>query len=176
VSAHGGGSHHLHSQFVAQVERLGVEIVKHFHVVADEADGRDDEFAGTGGVALPDVVEDIGFEPRLRWRATAALPHQLVVFGVERGGDVRAGLVELLDVRAGGGHGEGHAVRRENEVRLGVELGEGFADAFGLSVEEAGVVPELGRGNDRRGTFADLGGGALNVLFVLLAAGVGAEG
>ena len=56
---------HRQGKFFAQLPGLNVEVVEHFHVIGDEADGRDYDCACE--ILLLDftqMVEDIWFEPR----------------------------------------------------------------------------------------------------------------
>jgi len=63
----------IHSQISGDLLRIDIEIVKHFDVVADEADGRDDDlFVAIRGM-VPNGLANLRLEPRICRSAAAAL-------------------------------------------------------------------------------------------------------
>ena len=68
-----------HAQFGGEESRFFVEVVEYFHVVADEADGADEDVVCALCVEGAHVVENVGFEPRLIGCAAAGLIDEIVV-------------------------------------------------------------------------------------------------
>ena len=63
MNAHRAGPQHVHATFVGDGLRFDVEIVDHFHVIGDEADGHYDY---VGSALQPaQYVRDVGLEPGL---------------------------------------------------------------------------------------------------------------
>ena len=52
---------------------LDVEVIEHLYMIANKADGRDDDFFAACGGQLSNGIADVGFEPRIGGLATAAL-------------------------------------------------------------------------------------------------------
>ena len=73
VRADGRGANQVEAEVSRGLPRLGVEVVEHLHVVGDEADRRDYHVSRALRLQSPQVVEDVGFEPRLRGRPRTAL-------------------------------------------------------------------------------------------------------
>ena len=59
----GRGPRHRQAQIATHAGGLGVEIVEHLDVIADETDGADHGGRETARRFLPEVVADIGTEP-----------------------------------------------------------------------------------------------------------------
>ena len=79
--------------------RLDVEVVEHFHVIGDEADGCDHD--GTGEILIlyfVQMVEDVGFELRLSGRAAVVLVDEYVVLDTDSGRREPSYFFELFHV------------------------------------------------------------------------------
>ena len=146
---------------LGRLRRLGVEVPEHFHVVADEAQGDDDDASTPSARSARDHVVDVGLEPRLGRRARAALVDQLPRdVGARprarrprrRRGAARRRrrLAEVAIARSAPlGIGARDAVGREQDAdRARVdaalhELGDGGAHPVDEGLDESGVVEEL---------------------------------
>jgi hypothetical protein len=98
--AWGASAGHLDTEFIAEVFGSVIEVVEDFHVIGEEADGRDDDVLISGGVEFTDEVEDIGFEPRIFGTSASALKDEfpaIAGYGESFGGE-SAGFGELFDV------------------------------------------------------------------------------
>jgi len=95
----GGRPREIHAQFAAQFEGFGIEIVDHFHVVGEKPDWGENDLGLAAGVQFADVLQYVGFEPRLRRRSAAALINESSVApNLLR--DELAGFLQLREVWA----------------------------------------------------------------------------
>ena len=86
-------------QVFGDLFRFDVQIIENFDVVADETDGRDDDFFAAFGGEPFDGVGDFWFQPRIaRPPATALIGERPVLMVELCCNQLRAGL-QLLDVR-----------------------------------------------------------------------------
>ncbi len=114
-------------------------------MVADEADGADEDVVGALRMQVSHVVEDVGFEPGLVGCAAAGLIDEIVFGDAGAFGYQTRGLRELLDVLRAIGHPVGDGVGGEDEAGVGGFLLL-FFDPIDQRIDEAGVVkvdPEL---------------------------------
>ena len=75
--AHRAGTDQVQTQLIGQFLRLGVQIVKDFHVIGKKTDRRHHHVVHSGCVGLPQAIADVGLEPRLAGRPAAALIGQV---------------------------------------------------------------------------------------------------
>jgi hypothetical protein len=73
VSSDGFGAHHVHPQRGGRFGGLDVEVETNLEVIGHEANRCDDDIAYSLGVELPEVIDDVGLEPRCPGRSAAAL-------------------------------------------------------------------------------------------------------
>jgi hypothetical protein len=78
------GANQLHSQLARYILRFDIEIVKYFHVIRNEADGRHQHVFHALRMQISQMIENIRLKPRLSRRAAAALIHQFPVFRAGR--------------------------------------------------------------------------------------------
>jgi hypothetical protein len=97
-----GGADQIHAALAGDVLRFGVEIVDHLHVVGHETDGHD-HYVGAA-IHFAKHVANVGLEPRLAGRSTAALINQAPIANAQTLGDQPARFVKLLLLIAGVGH------------------------------------------------------------------------
>ena len=88
MSSGGCGTNHVEAMFLAQLLCFRIKVEEHFHVIGDESDWDDDNVLVLLRVNdLLKEVADIGLQPRLSWRAAAALIHQLPWIRTDGGGN-----------------------------------------------------------------------------------------
>lgn len=117
MRAHRLRSHHVESQLRTKFTRLCIKIEKNFHVVGNEANGRDHD---VGSIFLllefTQRVKNVRLEPRLRGRSAPALVHQPPFFVSQLFGYQPARFPELLFVVATLRHRQGDAVCRTDQL------------------------------------------------------------
>ena len=69
--AWGAGANHLNRMFVAKSSGFIVKVVENFHVIRQESDGRNQYLIDAARLCLPQMIQNVGFQPRIL-RATAA--------------------------------------------------------------------------------------------------------
>ena len=141
MSADGRGAHHRKPKLARHGGRVDVEIHDDFHVIADEADRRDDDGLDAFGLGLAQRVADVGAEPRLASvRRVVALIDEPPALMLERVADEPAARRELRLVVAAVRHRQRQAVRREQHERVPALLDgqrlERLADAVARRFDE----------------------------------------
>ena len=71
------GTNHKNGLFVAESASFIVKVVENFHVVGQEANRRNHYPVDVSGFAVSEMIQDIWFQPRVLWSATATLVHKL---------------------------------------------------------------------------------------------------
>ena len=176
MRADGCGADHVESEFVGYLACFCVEVVDDFHVVGDEADGRDDNVIGALRFQLAQVVADVRLKPALRRRPRTALEDETPTLVPRAFGDEAARLKQLTQVVTARGHRRGDAVRREGYTRRRAPLRrdsfERGTQVLDVRPDEAGVVVEGAQLLDARGVTAYVYASAFDVFSVLSATGV----
>src|SRR6185503_4044163 len=112
----GRGAYEFHPQSACELLRFDIEIVNDLHVVRNKTNRRDDDVPNALIVKLFQMVANVGTEPRLRRRTTAALVDNLPVLNIQRLRNQPCGFVELSGIVAVRLHRRGNAVRGEGEM------------------------------------------------------------
>ena len=102
--SHSRGADHPWAEFLRESASFGIKIIEDFHMVRDEADGRDDHIPRARRVGLPQALADVRAEPRLRWRTAAALVDQAAICSSGPFRNQAAGFPQLRFVARMGGH------------------------------------------------------------------------
>ena len=179
VRTDGRRAGHVDAEFLTGFTSLLIQVEQDFHVIGQEADRSDDERFRPLVVQRPDVIDDIGLQPRIARPTAAALVDEAPAFRRQFhcGGNQTAGLVQLDGIVAIIGHAERNAVRREGDSRDGTagfgELLECRADPFDVGRDEVGVIVEDSHLVDRRRGRSDEFSCGDDVFTVLTAAGIG---
>ena len=186
MRANSAGADEVEAEIGGFVLCFVVEVVENFHVVGNEADG-DNHHVGSAGASPSRIrgdfgegVADVGAEPGLGGGAAAALIDEPPVGLAKCLGNQPRGFAELGFVLAVLGHGQRDAVGGEEQVRdfaaAGRNLGERVSGALDHGFDKAWVVEKRAQLIDRWGIVADglLSGG--DVLAILPATGIAAEG
>jgi hypothetical protein len=71
------GSGHLDAEFGRHVKRLGIQIIHNLDVIRNESKRRDKNIVHSFATQCPQMVENVGSEPRLSRRPTATLKDQI---------------------------------------------------------------------------------------------------
>ena len=106
--------------FCADFFGFDIQIEQHFHVIGNEPDGHNHHLVRQ--ILLFDmaqVIADVRFQPRLIRRPAAALVHQDPFIDTDGFADQSAGFLQLRFVFGAGCHGDGDAVRREDQLCAG---------------------------------------------------------
>lgn len=144
-------------------------------MVADEADGTDEDVVGALGVEVSHVVEDVWFEPGLVGCAAAGLIDEVVFGDACANGYQTRSFGELLDVLRAVGHPVGDGVGGEDQSCIG-GFPLLFFDPIDQWIDEAGVVEVDAELVDLHRFGASGGLGGVDVFTVLPAAGITTEG
>ena len=80
VSPYTRGPDHVQAQLIRKCTGLRVEVVHHFHMVRDKANRNDHNVLRLPLRGdLPQMLQDIRTEPRLRWLTAPALKNQRIL-------------------------------------------------------------------------------------------------
>ena len=75
MNADGRSPNHVEAAFFGDGAGFSIEVVEHFHVIGNKSDRHYDR--GDAGLQTPQYIADVGLQPRLPRRTTAALIYQL---------------------------------------------------------------------------------------------------
>ena len=144
MSAGGGCSHHLNSEFVCESPSFGLQIIENFHMIRGKAERRNDNVLYSFSAQSAEMVENIWFQPWLRGGTTAALIRKTPIRQANRFGNQAGRFAELLFIIAGLGHGARNAVSGNDqpEIRefLGRKLSAGPAHPVGAGFNKTGMI------------------------------------
>ena len=158
----------------ADGRRLDVEVVEHFDVIAEEADGAEERGRHR---RQTEVVADVGLEPRILGASAAALVDEAKASQSVR---PSARAMRLADAIRLASHGYAAAIafgmlcavktsRAPVAARVLRQLRRGAADVIGVGLDEAGMLVPVANVDDvdRRAAAAGrLGAGIADVLLV----------
>src|SRR5580704_1846112 len=177
VNADGCSANHVQAPLFSDGSGLRIQVVKHLHMIGNESDRYD--YDRSARFQFTQNITDVGLEPRLAWRTTVTLIHQLPVSRSQTFRNQPAGFVELLLVVARLGHRDGNAVGGKDDMRIQAvtrrHLIEGGAHSIHFGFNKRRMVVKRPQFLDLRRAFTGLGPRPLDVFQVLPAAGIGTE-
>src|SRR5688572_31444955 len=113
-------------------------------MVANKADGSDDDIGNALNREIAYDQVDVGFEPGIAWFPTAALIGDGPVLVADFFGDGMRSDLKLLNVRRSVSHRDRHAVRGENQrsrrMLLAPDPGKAFSDELGPGLDKQRMI------------------------------------
>ena len=174
-------SDELNADLFGQLGGFEIEVVEDLHVITEKSEREEDDCFYSRRFELAEMIENVGFEPRVLGTATAALVNQRVAFrgNFQAFTEESCGFGKLMDVIAASSHRLGNAMSGEDEMSIGETVGREFVKRFFQTIrqggEEAGVIVKDADLIDLQ--IGETGGGAGmgEVLQILPATGVRTE-
>ena len=79
VRTHRGCANQVQAEFACQSRRLDIQVIQHFHVIGYKPERRNQNVRHAFTVQAPQMIQNVGAEPRLVRRSAAALKDQIPV-------------------------------------------------------------------------------------------------
>src|SRR5688572_13858656 len=124
--------------------RFDIKVVKNFDMVANKADGSDDDIDSAPNREIAYDQVDVGFEPGITRFPTAALIGDGPVLVADLFSDGMRSDLKLLNVRRLVSHRDRHAVRGENQrsrrMLLAPNPGKAFSDELAPGLDKQRMI------------------------------------